>query len=194
MERTKMSKKEKEYKKRLKYIHEDVLKLSKCLPDIDYNESMYDWESINRLISDIEVASNLKDDEYMKWKTNFDIPTHDPQTGELNPYYEELTGKKNPLTGEINTKYPPLRFEKEYLTKKQIDDIEYVRKNLMRGLRVPPSDKDLDKMPNQKWHQIVSFIKSGVRIVGYCFIPFNLVVATILLVFSEIIGIVEEMV
>jgi hypothetical protein len=29
-----MSKKEKEYKKRLKYIHEDVLKLSKCLPDI----------------------------------------------------------------------------------------------------------------------------------------------------------------
>ena len=194
MERTKMSKKEKEYKKRLKYIHEDVLKLSKCLPDIDYNESMYDWESINRLISDIEVASNLKDKECLDWSTTFDIPTHDPQTGELNPYYEELTGKKNPLTGEINTKYPPLRFEKEYLTKKQIDDIEYVRKNLMRGLRVPTSDKDLDKMPNQKWHQIVSFIKSGVRIVGYCFIPFNLVVATILLVFSEIIGIVEEMV
>ena len=30
-------------------------------------------------------------------KQRFDIPTHDPQTGELNPYYEELTGKKNPL-------------------------------------------------------------------------------------------------
>ena len=26
-----------------------------------------------------------------------EIPTHDPYTGELNPYYEELTGKKNPL-------------------------------------------------------------------------------------------------
>lgn len=25
------------------------------------------------------------------------IPTHDPQTGELNPYYEELTGDINPL-------------------------------------------------------------------------------------------------
>ena len=25
------------------------------------------------------------------------IPTHDPQTGELNPYYEELTGEPNPL-------------------------------------------------------------------------------------------------
>ena len=27
-----------------------------------------------------------------------EIPTHDPQTGELNPYYEELTGEKNPLS------------------------------------------------------------------------------------------------
>ena len=25
------------------------------------------------------------------------IPTHDPYTGELNPYYEELTGNVNPL-------------------------------------------------------------------------------------------------
>lgn len=25
------------------------------------------------------------------------IPTHDPYTGELNPYYEELTGESNPL-------------------------------------------------------------------------------------------------
>ena len=192
-----MSKKEKEYKKRLKYIHEDVLKLSKCLPDIDYNESMYDWESINRFISDIEVASDIKNNESVGWVSGkvINVPTHDPQTGELNPYFEELTGKKNPLTGEINTKYPPLRFEKEQLIKKHVDDIEYVRKNLSKGLKTPPTkDKDLDKMPNQKWHQIVSFIKSGVRIVGYCFIPFNLVVATILLVFSEIIGIVEEMV
>jgi|688.fasta_scaffold415790_1 hypothetical protein len=28
---------------------------------------------------------------------NKSIPTHDPYTGELNPYYEELTGEKNPL-------------------------------------------------------------------------------------------------
>jgi len=28
------------------------------------------------------------------------IPTHDPQTGELNPYYEELTGERNPLSSE----------------------------------------------------------------------------------------------
>jgi hypothetical protein len=56
------------------------------------------------------------------------------------------------------------------------------------------SNKDLDKMPNQKWHQIVSFIKSGIRIVGYCFIPINLMTAAIILVLSEVVGIVEEMV
>ena len=49
-------------------------------------------------------------------------------------------------------------------------------------------------MPNQKWHQIISFIKSGIRIIGYILIPFDLIVAASVLVFSEIIGIVEELV
>jgi len=53
---------------------------------------------------------------------------------------------------------------------------------------------NLANMPDQKKHQIISFIKSGVRILGYCFIPFNLVTATIILVLSEVIGILEEMV
>ena len=48
--------------------------------------------------------------------------------------------------------------------------------------------------PNPKKHQIISFIKSGVRIVGYGLIPFNLVAATLVLIFSEIIGIIEELV
>jgi hypothetical protein len=34
--------------------------------------------------------------------------------------------------------------------------------------------KEIEHMPNQKWHKYVSFIKSGVRILGYCLIPFNL--------------------
>jgi hypothetical protein len=54
--------------------------------------------------------------------------------------------------------------------------------------------KDFKHMPNQKWHKYVSFIKSGVRIIGYAFLPFNLVIATIILIFSEIIGIIEELV
>jgi hypothetical protein len=54
--------------------------------------------------------------------------------------------------------------------------------------------KDFKHMPNQKWHKIISFIKSGVRIIGYGLIPFSLVTATLVLIFSEIIGIVEELV
>ena len=48
--------------------------------------------------------------------------------------------------------------------------------------------------PDAKKHQIVSFVKSGIRILGYIFIPFNIGVAVTLLVVSEGIGIVEEMV
>ena len=48
--------------------------------------------------------------------------------------------------------------------------------------------------PDAKKHQIVSFIKSGIRILGYVFIPFSLVWATALLVLSEVVGIIEELV
>ena len=48
--------------------------------------------------------------------------------------------------------------------------------------------------PNPKKHQTISFIKSGVRSAGYGLIPFNLVAATLVLIFSEIIGIIEELV
>jgi len=54
--------------------------------------------------------------------------------------------------------------------------------------------KNIDQMPDQKWHRIISFIKSGVRIVGYALIPFSLVWATGVLILSEIIGIIEELV
>ena len=48
--------------------------------------------------------------------------------------------------------------------------------------------------PDARKHQIVSFVKSVIRIVGYCFIPFNLVTSAILLILSEIVGIIEELV
>ena len=48
--------------------------------------------------------------------------------------------------------------------------------------------------PDAKKHQIVSFIKSGVRIFGYLLIPFSLPLAAGVLVLSEIIGIIEELV
>lgn len=48
--------------------------------------------------------------------------------------------------------------------------------------------------PDAKKHQLVSFIKSGIRILGYIVIPFDLVIAAGILVFSEVIGIIEELV
>ena len=40
------------------------------------------------------------------------------------------------------------------------------------------------ELPDARKHQIISFIKSAIRIIGYSFLPFNLEVATILLIFS----------
>ena len=54
--------------------------------------------------------------------------------------------------------------------------------------------RKLDKLPDPKLHQQVSFIKSGIRILGYGLIPFSLVWATIILILSEVMGIVEELV
>ena len=48
--------------------------------------------------------------------------------------------------------------------------------------------------PDPKKHQLVSFLKSGVRLLGYIFLPFNLYIAMGVLLVSEIIGIIEELV
>ena len=66
--------------------------------------------------------------------------------------------------------------------------------NTKRGLNSRPVVKNIDQMPDQKWHRRISFFKSGIRIVGYVFIPFNLIAATALLVVSEVVGIIEELV
>ena len=50
------------------------------------------------------------------------------------------------------------------------------------------------ELPDAKKHQQISFVKSGVRILGYGFLPFNIGVAVTLLIVSEAVGIVEELV
>tara|TARA_R110001592_G_scaffold162598_2_gene396178 strand:- start:603 stop:833 length:231 start_codon:yes stop_codon:yes gene_type:complete len=69
----------------------------------------------------------------------------------------------------------------DYITMEDFDNIKKDRDNLKY-------------MPDQKLHQQISFIKSGIRILGYAIIPFSLVWATIFLILSEIIGIIEELV
>jgi hypothetical protein len=56
------------------------------------------------------------------------------------------------------------------------------------------TESKIDKLPDPKLHQQISFFKSGVRIIGYFFIPFSLITATALLILSEVIGIIEELV
>tara|TARA_S200002703_G_scaffold65203_1_gene56308 strand:- start:2740 stop:3024 length:285 start_codon:yes stop_codon:yes gene_type:complete len=71
---------------------------------------------------------------------------------------------------------------------------EYYDVNRNRSKRDRNLIPEINHMPNQKWHKIVSFIKSGTRIIGYALLPFSLVSATIVLILSEIIGIIEELV
>ncbi len=59
---------------------------------------------------------------------------------------------------------------------------------------MPKKQTNEQQLPDARLHQRISFIKSGVRILGYCFIPFSLVFATILLILSEVIGVIEELV
>ena len=54
--------------------------------------------------------------------------------------------------------------------------------------------KNLDKLPDPKKHQIVSFVKSTIRIIGYIYLPINIFAAALLLIMSEVVGIYEELV
>ena len=48
--------------------------------------------------------------------------------------------------------------------------------------------------PDPKQHQLVSFLKSAVRISGYLALPFGIGLGVTILVISELIGIIEELV
>jgi len=50
------------------------------------------------------------------------------------------------------------------------------------------------ELPDAKKHQQISFIKSGIRILGYGTLWFSLDIAITLLILSEIVGIGEELV
>ena len=48
--------------------------------------------------------------------------------------------------------------------------------------------------PDARKHQIVSFIKSGIRILGYAALWWSIDIAATLLILSEVVGIGEELV
>ena len=63
----------------------------------------------------------------------------------------------------------------------------------MKKSKIPKPDP-IYHPPDPKAHQIVSFVKSTIRIVGYIYLPINILVAAFLLVISEAVGIYEELV
>jgi hypothetical protein len=88
------------------------------------------------------MAKKRTMNEYRQTKDAFyKVPTHDPQTGELNPHYEELTKRKNPWNlygppkigseGEVHPETgddhlePTLYDELVALRKKYTDDKEF---------------------------------------------------------------------
>jgi hypothetical protein len=73
----------------------------------------------------------------------------------------------------------------------ELYDVESRRVTNIKDLSSSPTIQDY---PDAKKHQIVSFIKSGIRILGYILIPFNLCWAAGILVLSEVVGIIEELV
>lgn len=80
------------------------------------------------------------------------------------------------------------------LPKESIINPELYSKVKGKEVKLDTKFKHLDKMPNQKWHQIISFVKSSIRIFGYVMLVVNIPVAMGILVVSEVIGIIEELV
>ena len=85
-----------------------------------------------------------------------------------------LEQKKKELSSEDYNRYANFTTQQELLE-------EAARRNLLA-------------IPDPKLHQQISFIKSGIRILGYFLLPFSLLLGAGVLILSEIVGIYEELV
>lgn len=55
-------------------------------------------------------------------------------------------------------------------------------------------EADLEKLPDPRKHQLVSFTKSAIRILGYAALPLDIALSAGILIVSELVGIIEELV
>lgn len=66
---------------------------------------------------------------------------------------------------------------------------------LLNRPQVPETPEKPVNYPDAKKHQIVSFVKSGIRIAGYLLLAVDqLVACAVVLILSEAVGIYEELV
>jgi hypothetical protein len=92
-------------------------------------------------------------------ENKYNVPTHDPQTGELNPYYEELTGEKNPL---CNERVPKPRTLNEY---RQSKEYGYTEPSPSKNNQTPP----LLPLSESDWIELSRiqrqlFVEHGMRV------------------------------
>ena len=82
--------------------------------------------------------------------------------------------------------------ENNFLTEADLDLYHRDR----REISTLPKDSDLpaQEYPDAKLHQTISFIKSGIRILGYACLLFSIGWAVAFLILSEVVGIIEELV
>tara|TARA_B110000285_G_scaffold111187_1_gene126212 strand:- start:339 stop:701 length:363 start_codon:yes stop_codon:yes gene_type:complete len=107
---------------------------------------------------------------------------------------------------------PPLKTKKELMSKEELREFMNSRLDSILNSPLEPRDntswEDLLKqegffempkirkqeLPDARAHQLVSFAKSVIRILGYAALCYSLDIAVGLLILSEGIGIIEELV
>jgi len=86
----------------------------------------------------------------------------------------------------MDAKFAGLKYNRIIKEKPQVEHLfgKDILKNMLKYKHQPDAYK----------HQIISFIKSGIRIIGYGLLIVNVPIAVGVLIFSELIGIIEELV
>ena len=69
-----------------------------------------------------------------------------------------------------------------------------MKKSKTQGWAYSDTKVKVDKLPDPKLHQQISFIKSGIRILGYAALWWSIDIAATLLILSEVVGVYEELV
>ena len=54
-----------------------------------------------------------------------------------------------------------------------MSDRSNLYRDIFNGKNKERWEEEQKHMPNQKWHKIMSFIKSSIRITGYALVPFD---------------------
>jgi len=79
------------------------------------------------------------------------IPTHDPQTGDINPYYKELTGKENYMSQFKTIDYNTARKIMESVP--FVDEVEVFNKTMGKPNNYSPNIPD-----EKEWMFVYNFI------------------------------------